>query len=495
MISRSVMYTLGVSGAQGVLGVFKQVGNEVKKSGEKGELTFKRLGKAAAATALQIGALFAAAIAALDPAYQKFKDFEKSWVNTMRMMKLGTHDAELFTDTLLAMVDGPLGAVPGILNDSAEALYNYTSALGATQNQAIVFRDLEAGAKVAASTGQALNDVMQSGAQIAARSGLEHGSLTQIFDQLTKGEEYAIATFGELANASSLLSGSIKGLGGDVADTIGIVAELTKTQIGNARKSARAARMVSVRFGAERELLESLGVTATDFTGIITQLGDVTLGAEEKARLFTGRFQGGMMNLIERGDALNATINDIRSSTGLLEAQFDSFSHTTLAEVTRAENAFEAQMIRLGERMKETGMAIEVLKMELKAWFTEVAGAVVRNKELIIGGIIAIKMALLALKLANPLGWIMAGAAVLIGLLSSIEAVSVANLRLAKAAKKVTEERLAQVVAAKNQAKADLESAIAAGANQKAIDKLTESVKTLTGEEECILVKRLMGDF
>lgn len=484
MIARSVMYTLGVSGAQGVLGVFKQVGSEVEKSGKKGELTFKKLGKAAAATALQIGALFAAAIAALDPAYQKFKEFEKSWANTNRMMQLNTHQARLFTNTLLAMVDGPLGSVPGILNDSAEAMYNYTSALGATENQAVVFRDLEAGAKVAASTGQALNDVMQSGAQIAARSGLAHGSLTQIMDQLTKGEEYAIATFGELATASSLAAGSIKGLGGDVSDTIGLIAQLTKTSIGNAQKSARAIKFVAARFEAEKELLESLGVTATDFVGIMTQLGDVTLTAGQKGLLFGSRYAAGMMQMIKRSDTVVSSIEDIRSSTGLLEKQFNAFTHTTLAEVTRAENAFEKQMITLGERMKETGTTVEVVKMELKAWFTELAGAIIRNKELVIGAIVAIKMALLAFQASNPIGWVMAAMAAVIGLLASIESVSVANLRLAKASKKVTEERLAQVVAAKNQAEADLEAAVAAGANQKAIDKLRASVKSLLRDEE-----------
>jgi len=157
----------------------------------------------------------------------------------------------------------------------------------------------------------------------------------------------------------------------------------------------------------------------------------------------------------------------------------------------------QASTIKLGEQMKEYAPIFAEIEAQIKLTIAEMAAWAIRNPEFtaaIIVGILAIRSAFLALKASNPVGWIMAaveGAIALVMLLIGIfEDQTKAMLESTQKMKRMSETRLADVRAAKEQAEAELEvirNAKTTGkildANIKTISNLKRDIKLLVAEE------------
>ncbi|MCP4541579.1 MAG: hypothetical protein GY832_30985 [Chloroflexi bacterium] len=466
---------IGVTGTKNVLKAFDDIG-------KKGNSTFKGIAKEAAIMGAAVLAAYGLVSTAVKKATGAYATWQVEVAKMNRMLGQNEQQIGVTEKRLLALINGPLGTIPGALETVNQGLYDYLSAMGQADNMAYVWEDVEAAARYAAATGSDFAQSLANGAKIAATAGDTHGSLAKIFDMVAAGEQDAIGSAQELTDATMASVGSFIQLGDGAAEAIAVLAQLSKTG-RNLQQSGFAMKTVIANFQTERALLESLGVEAEDFLGIMDELSEVDLSAAQLKTLFGARYMGNFALLLDRTDELRATYEKVRGEVGLIDSQYQVYAQTMQAKVSKAENEAQMRLINLGNRMEEVGLDIKVLEEELKVGFAELASWVGRNKELVLAAFLAIRAAILAFQGSNPFGWITLAVGAVVSLIASIDSTEQALLDAATASRKMAESQLASIQTAKDQIEVQRAEAIELGKSAEAVNELTESYKNLAAAE------------
>jgi len=450
---------IGVTGTKNVLKAFDDIAS-------KGESSFGAISKEAAATGAIIAGVFIAAAAAIKPAVEKWKQFEKGMQQAHSAFKGTNQEFKILQEQLKLLGTGELASLPGYFEDVGEALEVYLSSGG---EAAFAIRDLTAAGKYAAAQGKDLTSTMTVLASVTDSWNLSNGEAAKTLNLLRNMELQTNKPTEQLAKGLERTAG--------VANQYNLSMEYAAGLTAAWASSGNRATSIGTTLAMVLEKInEPLDVYLRKVAA-----GEVT--GDQLVAMFGATTSKYVSDLALQMDVFDGVISNQAGQVDTLSASWTSYQSTLAAASAKTKNEGEARLLELGEKMADTGHSIEILQQELELGFAEFAGFILRNKELVVGAIIAIKGAIMAFQASNPLGWILAIAGALVGLIGSIESVETAALRQATATRELAETQLASVKNAKEQIASQRAEAEAAGATTEAINELTASFNRLADAE------------
>jgi len=447
------------TGTKDVLKAFDDIG-------DKGESSFASIGKEAAKTGAIITGIFVAAAAAIKPAVERWKQFEKGMQQARSAFKGTNQEFKILQEQLKLLGTSELASLPGYFEDVGEALEVYLSSGG---EAAFAIRDVTAAGKYAAAQGKDLTSTMTVLASVTDSWNLSNGEAAKTLNLLRNMELQTNKPTEQLAKGMERTAGVANQYNLSMEQAAGFTAAWASS--GN-RATSIGTTLAMVLEKINEPLDEYLRKVAS---------GEIT--GDQLVEMFGATTSKYVSDLALQMDVFDGVLADQAGNVDTLSASWTSYQTTLSAASAKTKNEGEARLLELGEQMADTGHSIEILQQELEVGFAEFAGFMLKNKELVVGAVLAIKGVIMAFQASNPLGWILAIAGALIGLFGSIESVESAALRQSTATRELAETQLASVKNAKEQIAAQRAEAEAAGATTEAINDLTDSYNRLADAE------------